>query len=317
MPQKKKQPPKSDPLSKRLTWWHPLFGSALDFSGKNAFQVLREVEVGQLPMLIDIIILLRDENLPLPDWTLNAAPSLFGRLNKCTIVEFKGPSDRIEDGDFALSLSRALAWVAKHDQKLKAKEITLLFVVPTLTKPMRDEVKRLGSTVRKDSDGVFEITGSVFETWVIESVAGAKRGEPLLSLVSPSVLEQPHDLLDKLSAGPYGELVGFCFRQIQQFQRNAKDFQLRYQDYEQMNALSKELEEEILDLIPAERRLKGIPTEQRLEGIPTEERLEGIPTEQRLEGIPLEGRLEGLSETEKKELLARLLADSEQDSAKN
>ncbi len=202
MPQKIKQPPKSDSPSKRLTWWHPLFGSALDFSGKNAFQVLREVEVGQLPMLIDIIILLRDENLPLPDWTLNAAPSLFGRLNKCTIIEFKGPTDRI-------------------------------------------------------------------------------------------------DLLDKLSAGPYGELVGFCFRQIQQFQRNAKDFQLRYQDYEQMNALSKELEEEILDLIPAERRLKGIPTEQRLEG------------------IPLEGRLEGLSETEKKELLARLLADSEQDSAKN
>ena len=96
------------------------------------------------------------------------------------------------------------------------------------------------------------------------------KGEPLLSLVSPEVLKHPQEVLDKLGQGPYGDVVGFCFRQIRQFQKGIKDFRLRYQDVEQMSALSKEVEEEVLDLIPAERRLKGISLKD-LQSLPREE----------------------------------------------
>ncbi len=57
----------------------------------------------------------------------------------------------------------------------------------------------------------------------------------LLSLVSPHILEDPHDVFDKMEEGRSDELRGFCFRQIQKFQKSEKDFRLRYEQTEQMS----------------------------------------------------------------------------------
>ncbi len=93
--------------------------------------------------------------------------------------------------------------------------------------------------------------GSLFETWILES---AVLEDPLLKLVSPKVLTNPHEILDKLGEGPYRDLVGFCYRQFQQFQREEKHFRLKYQDYQQMNEIAKTWREEFSELIPAEEK---------------------------------------------------------------
>ena len=302
---KKKSPKQPKPVKKRLTWWHPLFGGALEYSSKDSFEVLAEEEVGQLPMLIDIIILLLAENRPLPEWTLNAAPSLFTRLNECTIIEFKGPTDSLEDGDFALSLSRALAWTSRHERKLTNREITMIFIAPRLTSSFKAEIERLGGKVREEAKGIFEVSSSTFETWVIESIEGEKRGEPLLSLVSPRILNDPHDVFDKLDGGPYTEFLGFCFRQIQKFQKNRKEFRLRYEQTEEMSNLLEEVREEILESVTDEEKKKLIQT------IPVKDRLDGIAVEDRLDGIAVEDRLDGLSDGQKRQLFEQWLKDSE------
>ncbi len=70
-----------------------------------------------------------------------------------------------------------------------------------------------------------------------------------------------------------------------------------------LEEFARETIRELLQELPAEKRLEGLSAEERLEGLSAEERLEGLPAEKRLEGLPAEKRLEGLSPDE---LLAAL-----------
>lgn len=311
MAKKKKSVGKKSKPAKRLTWWHPLFGGIIEFSGQDAFQVISEEEVGQLPMLIDIIILLRDPAKPLPDWTFNAAPSLFGRLNDVTIIEFKGPTDALQDGDFALSLARALTWTAQQNKKRSASKVTFIFVAPKITKAIKDEISRLNGLLHEDERGIYKVSGiSPFETWMIESSEGWNRGEALLSLVSPQILKSPHELFDKLSESPYANLLGFCFRQIKQFKSNEKEFRLKYEELKTMDTLLEEVADEILENLSPDKQ------EKYLEGLPLEKRLEGLSPEERIEGLSPEERIEGLSPEERAKLL-RLLSVQDQSEKEN
>jgi hypothetical protein len=52
--------------------------------------------------------------------------------------------------------------------------------------------------------------------------------------------------------------------------------------------------EEMVELLPPERRLRGLAPEQRLAGLAPEQRLAGLAPEQRLAGLAPEQRLAGL-----------------------
>ena len=72
----------------------------LDFALASAFKVEQEVSVGKLPLRVDIL-LIRREGGQLSEAKSRELPALLPLLNRFTLLEFKGPTDALERGDFA------------------------------------------------------------------------------------------------------------------------------------------------------------------------------------------------------------------------
>jgi hypothetical protein len=67
---------------------------------------------------------------------------------------------------------------------------------------------------------------------------------------------------------------------------------------------------ELLNKLPAQKRLKGLPAEERLKGLPAEERLKGLSAEERLKGLSLDDLLAALP-PEKRAALAKHLKEKD------
>ena len=85
---------------KTRTWWHPLLVRMLGFALDSAFKVEQEVSVGKLPLQVDIL-LIRREGGQLSEAAARELSELLPLLNRFTLIEFKGPTDAMERGDFA------------------------------------------------------------------------------------------------------------------------------------------------------------------------------------------------------------------------
>jgi len=126
-------------------------------------------------------------------------------------------------------------------------------------------------------------------TWVLgtEELAGLKH--PLLTLVSPTLLENRLAAYDMLRQGGYTNLVVYLAQQIHQFRLSGKEFAMQHLGTEDemkqawreiATTLTPEELEDILLVTPVDKRLAGISAEQRLAGIPPEQRLHGLTPEE-------------------------------------
>ena len=75
---------------------------------------------------------------------------------------------------------------------------------------------------------------------------------------------------------------------------------------EEVNDLSPEERQALLDRMDVEDRLRGLGAEERLRGLGVEERLRGLGAEERLRGLDVEERLRGLDPTLVEEWLKRI-----------
>ncbi len=93
-------PDGSERPGKTRTMWHPLFVQMLTHALSDAFTVVGEVHVGKMPLQVDIL-LIRRESGQLSEAGRREIAALVPLLNRFTLMEFKGPTDSLERGDFA------------------------------------------------------------------------------------------------------------------------------------------------------------------------------------------------------------------------
>src|SRR5262245_33675506 len=94
------------------TWWHPLLVTLLRWQLGTAYKVSDEVTVGKKPLQIDVLLLRQEEGGELPESVRRVLAGLADRLNRYTLLEFKGPTDTLRAGDCRTFLAYAHLYCA-------------------------------------------------------------------------------------------------------------------------------------------------------------------------------------------------------------
>ncbi len=291
---------RSDQPGKTRTWWHPLLVRMLGFALDSAFKVEQEVSVGKLPLQVDIL-LIRREGGRLSEIGARELSELLPLLNRFTLIEFKGPTDAMERGDFAQLVGCSYLWHSQLSEPVPHEEVSLIVLAPAVSGALRDELRLLGCEVSEHELGIFRVAGLPFTTWLVETDAMAERGRPILSLVSRVFLNDRGSIIERLARGGHEALAHYHYmvQQVRQF-RTEEDFAMQQVLSENLEEFDKELVTKLLEEIPVERlleRLRDLPPEERLRGLPPEERLRGLSPEESMRALPPEF-LAGLSDEE-------------------
>jgi hypothetical protein len=305
------------------TWWHPLFARLLEHVLASGYHVFEEVMVGKLPLRVDFLLIRRE------DGTLSAAASrdldvLLPLLNRHTLVQFKGPTDALQQGDAALLFAYAFLWHGQQPQLIWHDDMSLIVLAPKVNEAIREEFRFLGCEIKEHEAGILRVIGMPFKTWLMETDVMAERGQPVLSLVSRVFLRDGERIIQLLTQTGHLALLHYALQQVQQFRKLGKDFAMQHKDSEYLGRVDEEWQTALLEAIPPERFvrrltedpdeelqrsvLEAIPPEKRLRGLPPEERLRGLPPEERLRGLSPEDLVDGLSEEQAarlRELLER------------
>ncbi len=280
--QKPDSSPPVDQPGRVRTMWHPLLVRMLDYTLGSAYSVREEVSVGKMPLRVDVLLIRREEGR-LTEAQAAEISALLPLLNWFTLIEFKGPTDVMERGDFAQLAGCALLWHSQEHEPIPHEEVSLVVLAPTASNALRDELRILGLQMSHHEPGIFRVTGLPFDAWVVETDAMAERGQPVLSLVSRVFLNEGKRIMDKLEYTDE-RLVVYVAQQVHQF-RTEEDFALQHADSQYLEQVENDLLTKIMEWAPVEHRLRGLPPEDRLRGLPAEERVRGLAPEERLVGM--------------------------------
>ena len=105
----------------------------------------------------------------------------------------------------------------------------------------------------------------------------AARDYSLLALLSPQTRRQRVRMFEDLRQAGHAEVVVFMVQQILEFERQGKEFAMKYAGAE--DEMLQVLEDAFASM-PLERRLKCPTTEERLQGLSPEDRLKGMTPEE-------------------------------------
>ena len=120
-------------------------------------------------------------------------------------MEFKGPTDAMERGDFAQLVGCSYLWHSQLSEPVPHEEVSLIVLAPAVTGALRDELRLLGCEISQHEPGIFRVTGLPFTTWLVETDVMAERGQPILSLVSRVFLNDRREYNREVGArGPRG-----------------------------------------------------------------------------------------------------------------
>ncbi len=254
---------------KTRTMWHPLLVRMLRFALDSAFRVDEEVSVGKLPLRVDIL-LVRQEGGQISEAKRQELSVLLPLLNRFTLIEFKGPTDTMERGDFAQLLGCSFLWHSQEDELIPREEVSLVVLLPMVSGPLRQELRALGCEASQHEPGIFRVAGLPFVSWLVETDVMAERGHPILSLVSRVFLTDRESIIKKLALGGQGPLVQYMVQQIRQF-GTEEDSAMQQALSENLAELADELFTKMIEEAPAEQRLRGLSPEERLRGLSPEE----------------------------------------------
>jgi hypothetical protein len=255
---------------KTRTMWHPLLVRMLRFTLGSAFEVQEEVYVGKVPLRVDIILVRREGGEVSETWA-STLSGLLPLLNRFTLIEFKGPTDTMERGDFAQLLGCSFLWHAQESELVSHDAVSLIVLTPRVSGPLRDEVRALGGDVQSHEAGIFRVAGLPFVTWLVETDVMAEQGQPVLSLVSRAFLNDRQSIIEKLAHSAYADLVQYMVQQVEQF-RSEEDFAMQQVLSENLKEFSAKLRAKFLEETPVEERLRGLSPEELLAGLSAEER---------------------------------------------
>ena len=237
-------------------------------------------------------------------------------LNRFTLIEFKGPTDAMERGDFAKLAGCSYLWHSQLSEPVPHADVSLIVLAPAVSGALREELRLLGCEASQHEAGIFRVAGLPFTTWLVETDVMAERGQPILSLVSRVFLNDRRSIIEKLARGGHGALANYRYmvQQVKQF-RSEEDFAMQQAVSENLEQFEEELFAKMVAEASVEQRLRGLSPEERLQGLSSEELLRALPPEERVRGLSLEERLAGVTDEEAerlRELLDRKQGLSEQ-----
>jgi hypothetical protein len=264
---------------KTRTMWHPMLVRMLTFALESAFAVEQEVSVGKLPLRVHIL-LIRREGGQISEAGARIMAELLALLNRFTLIEFKGPTDSLEPGDFAQLVGCCYLWHSQQKERHAREDISLVVVAPAANGPLRDELRLLGCEIAQQEPGIFRITGLPFATWIVETDVMAQLGQPILSLVSREFLNDYQSIIERLAAKGEEAMVNYHYmvQQVEQF-RAGEDIVMQQAVSNTLTKFNEALLDRMLQDVSAERRLRGLPPEERLRGLPPDEVLRALPKE--------------------------------------
>jgi hypothetical protein len=278
--------PESPQRGKTRTWWHPLLVNVLRWQLADYYRVEEEVNIGQKPLQIDVL-LLRQQSSDLPESVRQMLAGFAEYLNEWTLVEFKSPSDTLRAGDFQTFLAYALLYREQNDPLLDPSRLNLLVLAPKLTETYRAELEICAVTVEESEQaGIRRLRGGMLgrhAAWVVETDVLADLSHPMLTVFSPRLLREGVAISQQLRHEGYEQLLAYVTQQIAQFHLQGELFAMQHigTDTEMAKVWA-----EILSTMTPEERLKGVPAEELRKRLSPEERLAGLSPEQIVASLP-------------------------------
>ena len=211
---------------KTRTLWHPLFARLLDFALSSAYAVQTEVLVGKMPLRVDILLIRREKG-ELSEVKRREVAALLPLLNRFTLIEFKGPTDSLERGDFAQLVGCAFLWHSQQKEPIAHDDVSLVVLAPTITGPVRDELRLFGCEANQHEPGIYRVTGLPFSVWLVETDAMAEMAEPVLSLVSRIFLKDYVSIIEVLTHTGHATLAKYMRQQVSQLHTHREDFDVQ------------------------------------------------------------------------------------------
>ena len=142
--------------------WHAGFFSALrlDLSEDlDKLEIIKQVEVTQMPIILDVLIIRRFKNIPLV--------SDFDKIFKIyNIVEYKSQDDRLDINN----LWQLLAYTAYYvfQNKIAAADVTMILARARKPVKLIRELEQLGYSFQAVEKGIYKIEGKLpFTTYFI------------------------------------------------------------------------------------------------------------------------------------------------------
>jgi hypothetical protein len=216
------------------------------------------------------IVLIRREHGELSASAKHDLPSLIRRLNRFTLVEFKGPTDTLAAGDLDSLFGCAHLFRAQQQQSIPRSDLNLIVLAPARTQPFSNDLESLGLATHEEEPGIHRLDHPLFSTWLIETDRITGPNEPVLSLFSRVFLKEKSRIIHELKERTSESVLNYTLQQVQQFAAATKGIPMQHMsasDAEEMQELVKELRAAILPDIPVEERLRGIPVEKIFENL--------------------------------------------------
>jgi hypothetical protein len=267
------------PETESFTAWHPMLVALLEFYLPGGWKLLPELLLSRLPQRVDIVVLRLVDAVA---GTVRKLHSVFDHLRPHTLIEHKGPTDDLEPGD-ALTL---LAYAGQYMRLAKVSdpnEVCLMVICDHIPIGFVKQVEKMGGTFEAIGGGLWRGKMAGLLLRGIETRVAYRTGpsEHLLYTFSKAYLNAPEGLLplDAEEARVYTLL----YQQVEQFRKQRGTMAIR--DIDAAQKSYQDVLEEMVELLPPERRLRGLAPEQRLAGLAPEQRLAGLAPEQRLAGL--------------------------------
>jgi hypothetical protein len=102
-----------------IVYWHPFLAQMLRWDYDTLLEIRDEIPLGEMPPRLDLLILRRDPQAPLP--------FPFYHLGRMTLAEYKGPDDTADQGALVKLLGDVLDFQRRHDLWQRA-ELTLWLI---------------------------------------------------------------------------------------------------------------------------------------------------------------------------------------------
>ena len=231
-----------DQPGKTRTWWHPLLARMLAFALDSAFKVEQEVSVGKLPLRVR-----HPAGSPRRRTAFGGSSAeiseLLPLLNRFTLIEFKGPTDAVERGDFAQLVGCSFLWLQPAKRAgLPRGYFAYCLGAGGQRRPSARNLRLLGCEVSQHESGILRVEGLPFTTWLVETDVMAERGQPILSLVSRVFLNDRRSIIEKLARGGHEALANYHYmvQQVKQF-RIEEDFAMQQALTENLEQFDKDL----------------------------------------------------------------------------
>jgi hypothetical protein len=265
------------PKPKAKTAWHWFFYQLLEERKPAEWLMEVEVSLWKQPPRLDVVLLRRQ---PMQSTTVptDSLHRLWEQLSSAhvAILEYKSPSEKSATSVSQL-FTYGYGYLRDNQEQLawEPSKLALVWVLSSLTKTLREELKRHQMPWQELAPGFLEVQG---------------RGIGCYFVLLDTISEEESDAL----LGTFGSLDIRDKQAKLWWNQHLGDPMATPEELEQYD----ELEQKYLESLPPARRLRGLKPEDLVRNLKPEDLLRNLKPAERVQGLAPEERLQGIAPEE-------------------